>query len=130
MSFGSAWNRREATPETTAAAWEVPVPLKYALPTRAPGFVTSTELPAARSETMVTPGATRSGFENPSWVGPRDEKSETVSSLNDWVFLRSAAPTVTTYGSSAGLVIVFDEDPRFPAETLTKIPERHACSTA
>ena len=37
VSDGFAWNSRAATPETIAAAWEVPDPLKYESPMRAAG---------------------------------------------------------------------------------------------
>ena len=87
-------------------------------------------LAGSRSDTIVIPGARRVGLANPSWVGPRLENDATVSSPVPLVLLRSAAPTVMTKGSSAGLLMVPAEGPRFPAATTTVIPENHTCSTA
>ena len=71
-----------------------------------------------------------SGFLKPSRVGPWAENGATVSSATDSVCLVSTAPTVMTYGSSAGLSIEPIPGPRFPAETTTVIPAFQVCSTA
>src|SRR5205807_6389220 len=96
VSEGLAWNIRAATPETTAVACDVPVPLKYESPTRADGWVTSMRDPGSRSDTMEIPGATTSGLANPSWVGPSEENGATWSSETLEVCSVSSAPTVTT----------------------------------
>ena len=89
-------------------------------------------VPAARSDTMVIPGATTSGLATPSGVGPSLEKAAILSSFLSIVFLRSAAPTVRTKGSSPGLLIVlwFESGARFPAATTTRMPDAHTRSTA
>src|SRR3954454_9942008 len=96
-------------PETTAAAWEVPEPLKYQSPTRAVGFSASTVEPGARMDASDMPGASRSGL--PS---PEPEHGATVSSARAAVPGTSAAPTVITKGSSPG----FETTPGvLPADT-------------
>jgi hypothetical protein len=67
MSSGvaSGWwlSSTAAAPEATAVLIEVPLPRKYAVPTRAPACALSTVEPAARSEITDTPGAATFGFE-------------------------------------------------------------------
>ena len=87
-------------------------------------------LPGSRTDTRVTPGATRSGLACPSWVGPRLEKGMITSSDLSSVALPSIAPTVTTKGSSPGLLTVPASGPRFPAAVTTSTPELQTCSTA
>ena len=62
-------------------------------------------LPASRVATIVVPGATMSGFVNPSWVMPLLENGAISSSLRSMVWFTSTAPTVITNGSSPGLLI-------------------------
>src|SRR5438067_1037180 len=93
-------------------------------------FVESVE-PGAASDTMCAPGATTSGFAQPSLaVGPRLVKLGRTSSPRPDVALSSIAPTVTTNGSFAGSEIVPEPGPRLDAATLTTMPACHACSTA
>ena len=66
----------------------------------------------------------------PSGVGPRLENAATVSSASSAVPAVSAAPTVMTYGSSAGLATVPAAGPWLPAETTTTRPACQARSTA
>src|SRR6266511_1752139 len=66
VMVGRCWTTRAAAPDTTAAAWEVPVPLKNRSATRAVGFSTSMVEPGSRRPTMEAPGATRSGLRVPS----------------------------------------------------------------
>src|SRR5689334_20325483 len=62
---------RAADPDVIAAANDVPEPLKYDVPMRAPGNALSTVDPGARLETTEPPGAARSGFASPfEAVGP------------------------------------------------------------
>ncbi len=130
VSDGFCWNMSAAMPATTAVACEVPVPLKYDVPTTAEEWNMSTVESGSRSETMLMPGASRSGLANLSGVGPRLEKSASTTGLPafwSWTF---AAPTVSTKGSSPGLSTVPGDGPRFPAATTTNTPESHTCSTA
>jgi len=53
-----------------------------------------------------------------------------TSSLRFTVARSSMAPTVTTNGSSPGLVMVPAPGPRLEAETTTTRPDCHARSTA
>ena len=64
---------------------------------------------------MCVPGATRSGFRRPSWVGPRPEKLMTSVALSAPPFVTpqpsvpeprtlSAAPTVITFFAVPGAV--------------------------
>ena len=124
VSPGLADSMRATTPETTAAACDVPVPLKSPVPRRASGpeKVSMVE-PGARSETIETPGASRSGLP-PPWL----ENAAGASSARSAVPAVSAAPTVMTNGSSAGLVT--GAEPRFPADTTTTRPARQARWTA
>ena len=121
---------RAAPPATTAAACEVREPLNIVAPRRAVGRKLSIVDPGARSATIETPGASRSGLPTPSAVGPRLEKGAIVSSSSRAVPFVSTAPTVMTYGSSAGLAIVPSPGPWLPAETTTVRPACHARSTA
>ena len=130
VRLGCASNISAAMPDTIAVAWDVPVPLKPLSPTRASGRIASSVLPGARLDTMLTPGATRSGLGTPSPVGPQLENGATRSSELSTVPRRSAAPTVRTKGSSAGLSIFDPPAPRFPAAATTRIPASHSRSTA
>ena len=88
-------------------------------------------LPGERRLTIFRPGATRSGFAVASmYVGPRDDHDADESSSSEGVALSSIAPTVTTYGSLPGVVIVELPGPLFPAETTTVTPARMSTSTA
>jgi hypothetical protein len=67
----------------------------------------------------------------PSTVGPRLENGATASSAVVPVLPKSAAPTVSTNGSSAGLAsLPGPSSPSLPAATTTRMPARHAFSTA
>ncbi len=85
-----------AAPDTTAAAWEVPLPRKKRSPTRALGCCRSALEPAARKLTNDLPGATRSTWRLSL---PQAEKGATASSAVSRVPLVSAAPTAMTKGS-------------------------------
>jgi hypothetical protein len=52
-----------AAPDTSAVLMDVPLPRKYAVPTRPPGCDLSTVEPDARNEITDTPGAATFGFE-------------------------------------------------------------------
>ena len=95
---------RAATPATTAAAWDVPLPLNSWSPTRAPARSASTVEPGARSETTRRPGASRSGLRSRATVAEL-EKGATLSSPSAAVPPTSAAPTVITDGSSPGVTV-------------------------
>jgi hypothetical protein len=69
---------RVAAPETTAAAWEVPVPLKNRVATLAVECSVSMVEPGSRRLRIEAPGATRSGLRVPS---PRLDQLWMVSSL-------------------------------------------------
>ncbi len=118
-----------ATPETRAAAIEVPLPLRYGL-VDVVGYTASSVLLGARSDVTCAPGATTSGFAMPADVGPREEKSGVWSSPRPTVPRSSTAPTVTTHGSSPGLAIVPGAGPVFAAATTTTMPAAQARSTA
>src|SRR3954451_8475009 len=126
LSCGCASRRSAAAPDVTAAAKDVPDPLKYASPTRPVGNWVSIVDPGARRETTDRPGAIRSGLAKPSPVGPTPEKPGTVSSLRPVVPASSTAPTVITSGSSPGFVTVPTAGPRLPADTTTTMPASHA----
>ena len=70
---------------------------------RISGLVLKSVLPASASDSMPTPGATRSGL---AWksiaVGPRELKAATVSSARSTVPLWLDAPTVITQGALPG----------------------------
>jgi hypothetical protein len=71
-----------------------------------------------------------SGLDTPSWVGPRLENAAVLSSVRSLLSCTFAAPTVSTKGSSAGLLIVPLSGPRLPAATTTNTPANQSCSTA
>ena len=87
-------------------------------------------LPGARREITWAPGAATSGLASPWAVGPRPEKSGSWSSPTAAVPRSSVAPTVTTQGSSAGLVMVPGSGPSLLAATTTVMPADQARSTA
>ncbi len=83
------------------------------------------------------PGATTSGFTNPSnTVGPRELKSATTSSERNAVPLVSTAPTVMTAGSLAGeRTLPYCTEPSsvrpvLPADVTTTKPRLTAFCTA
>ena len=82
---------------------EVPLELRY------PSSLTLDK------ELILTPGATKSGFETPSIVGPRLEKLAMVSSDISMVLLSLLAPTVITLGLIPGDNMVPLFGPLFPA---------------
>ena len=97
VRVGRCCSSRAAAPETTAAAWEVPLPRK-----KRAGVVVDhgprvarrrCRSPGSRRLTIERPGATRSGVRV---ALPRLEKVATVSSLRSSVPWWSAAPTART----------------------------------
>ena len=111
-------------------AKEVPLPRRYGADS-VDGNCVAIADPGAFNEITCAPGATRSGLASPSAaVGPWALKFGSSSSPRPLVPRSSIAPTVTTYGSSPGLVIVPGAGPRFDAATTTTSPDDHACSTA
>ena len=130
VARGCACTARAAAPDTIAADIDVPLPCRYA-PSMVAGKLASIALPGARRDTMWAPGATRSGFAQPSVaVGPRELKVGSRSSATFAVPRSSTAPTVTTHGSSPGFEIVCRFGPRLLAATTTTMPLCHARSTA
>src|SRR6185295_16867922 len=89
-------------------------------------------------ETSLEPGATMSGFCNPSYhVGPRELYHATVSSAREIVCSVSTAPTVIADGAFPGEVMpayagsrVSVSPPKLPAEATTTMPAAEARSTA
>ena len=124
---GRCCSRSAAAPDTTAAAWLVPLPRKKRSPSTAFGFCVSMKDPGTRSDWTDAPGATRSGLRVPS---PRVEKSGMTSSFRPIVPLASSAPTAITYGSCAGLSSLPVPVPSLPADTTTTSPRCQACSAA
>src|SRR4051795_7553061 len=117
------------SPVTTAVAIDVPEPRRYGAAIVL-GNCVVIAAPGAASETMCPPGATTSVFAKPSAaVGPRPVKFGRTSSFSPLVPLSSIAPTVTTNGASAGLLIVPADGPRLEAATLTTTPACQAFST-
>jgi hypothetical protein len=82
-------------------------------------------------ETMCEPGATTSGFANPSWVVPRLDQLSSASSSVFFVPMSSTAPTVITNGSFPGAYERASElAPSLPDAVTTTMPLFHAASTA
>ena len=82
-----------AAPDTMAADWDVPLPLKNRVPTRADGYATSAEEPGTRRLSSDFPGATRSTLRSQL---PQLENDVTMSSQTRSVPLVSLAPTAIT----------------------------------
>src|SRR3954452_3461485 len=136
VRLGLACSINAIVPLTTGAATLVPLIDKYGfaasgiLPaTSGAGFSTNSVLPGTASETVPTPGATRSGLAMKSVaVGPAELKLARVSSLRVSVPCVLEAPTVSTHGALPGAVIppycgwpaAFL--PRLPAAVTTVIP--------
>ena len=73
---------------------------------RAAGLVTKSVLPASASDSIPTPGATRSGLALKSIaLGPRELNAATVSSRRSAVPMWLEAPTVSTHGALPGAPI-------------------------
>ena len=73
---------------------------------RAAGRVTNSVLPTSASDSVPTPGATRSGFWTRSIrLGPSELNAATESSRRSAVPLWLAAPTVSTHGAFPGDVM-------------------------
>ena len=87
---------------------------------------------------MLCPGATTSGFANPSYHdGPRELYGATRSSSRVTVSKVFTAPALRADGALAGETMpayptspVFGFVPKLPAATTTVSPTRDACSTA
>src|SRR5438270_7785246 len=94
------------------------------------GSALSIVLPGTRTETILRPGATTSGFATPSSVGPSLDQVGITSSEVDDVPDSSVAPTVTTSGSMPGVVMEPEVGPALPAATMTTSPLRQAISAA
>jgi len=105
-------------PDTRGVA--ILVPLKEIYPSRR----------VFDKDIIFTPGATRSGLFNPSFVGPLLEKEGIVFLGVPEVRLSFMAPTVMTLGLIPGDNMVLEAGPLFPAATTTHIPLFTACSTA
>jgi hypothetical protein len=95
-------------------------------------------LPTAATDRTFSPGATTSGFRNPSYhVGPRELNAETRSSSREIVSNMFVDPLVIAEGALPGDAMpaypgspVFLLMPKLPADTLTINPWRTAFSTA
>ncbi len=109
---GTRSSAKATAPDTRGAAIEVPLFTTYS-------FLL---LPGAQ-EMRRFPGATRSGLQTQSRVGPHPEIPLLGSS-------RSPAPTVITFLLLPGAVILPGAGPRFPAAVTTVIPSSQARSTA
>src|SRR5262245_52519670 len=114
-------------PESARYGFEPPRPLRPL--SRFCTFWIYRKLPGADSDTVPTPGATRSGFAAKSIaVGPFELKSAIVSSPRVSVPLVLDAPTVRTHGALPGAVIApycswsFWFFPRLPAAVTTVMP--------
>ena len=90
VSSGRCWSSKATAPDTTAAAWDVPLPRSRSSPTRPASLRASEYEPGLRRLTMDRPGATMS---MPRAALPRLENParRTCSSLT-----ASAAPTAMT----------------------------------
>ena len=119
----------------------VPLRYMYALSpmpaTWTDGYIAGRRAPSACSETILMPGARRSGFTTRSYIdGPRELDIATVSSDRSTVPHVLSAPTVIAYGELPGDVMppmagrplgVF---PLLPAAATTTIPACTAWLTA
>src|SRR6476469_4437940 len=94
--------RRAASPETTAAAIEVPPILKYWPSVRHVSHIFEKADPRGIVEARCAPGATTSGLRKPSCVRPWLDHEVRKSSVIAGVPPSSTAPTVITKGSLAG----------------------------
>src|ERR1700716_69099 len=94
------------------------------------GLWRSRVLPGTRTETILRPGATRSGLVRPSAVGPTLDHVGRLSSAAAAVPLSSEAPTVRMSGSMPGVWIVPAPGPLLPAAVTSTRPLRHANSAA
>ena len=137
VSAGVRSSMRATTPATTGAAIDVPESRKYAgasgsrPATSRSGNSWSSVLPGERRLTILRPGATRSGFARPSiGVMPREDHEASASSSGVAVPLSSMPPTVITYGSVPGDVIVRSFGPSLPADTTTVMPAKTSTSAA
>src|SRR3954471_4004451 len=124
-SVGYFCSSTAAAPLTTAAACDVPLPLKKRSPIRADGYFTSAYPPGLRSETIDRPGAITSGAL--AGVVPWLLRAAAVSSAGLVVPFGSVAPTVMMYGLEPGLRML---PPVFPDAMTTLMPARYAFSTA
>src|SRR5580704_17470096 len=136
VRFGFAWSISATVPVTTGVAMLVPVRLRYGMKPsegvsgkRNAASVLARVLPGAASDTVPTPGATRSGLAPKSmYVGPDELKAAIVSSARVSVPIVLEAPTVRTQGALPGAVIapycswlrVFS--PKLPAAATTVMP--------
>src|SRR5919202_1940056 len=102
VQSGWASNISAAAPDTTGAAIDVPPRRMYSPWTTQAGHRSANALPGASVDTMCAPGATTSGFANPSWVTPRLDQSVSASSQGQAVPWSSTAPTESANGSFAG----------------------------
>ena len=126
VSLGRALSSSAAAPDVSAAASDVPLPLRYreSMPPESPSFWSMYE-PGTRSPWILLPGATTSSARADVPFALND------ASLSSRVFsvpLVSSAPTARTYGSAAGMSIGLP--PRLPAAATTTMPERQATSAA
>src|SRR5262245_4531226 len=136
VSEGFACSMSAIVPLTTGDAMLVPLSERYgsdAVVTvpqrRISGLVFHSVLPASASDSMPTPGATRSGLATKSIAdGPRELNPATVSSDRFAVPLWLEAPTVITHGALPGAPIApycalpSAPRPRLPAAETTTRP--------
>src|SRR5258708_25789106 len=94
------------------------------------GLWRSRVLPGTRTETILRPGATRSGLARPSAVGPTLDHDGMLSSDGAAVLLSSEAPTVSTSGSMPGVWMVPAPGPLLPAAVTRTRPDSQASSAA
>src|SRR5215216_671166 len=81
--------------------------------------------------TRLTPGASTSGLEMPSWVTPRLDHGARTSSAVDQVPRSSVEPAVITKGSLPGAYETASPAvPALPAAATTTMPLSQALSTA
>ena len=113
VRFGLACSISATVPVTTGAAMLVPLSARYGFEPSAERaveqrrtFVDVEGAAGTASETVPTPGATRSGFASKSTaVGPDELKSAISSSLRVSVPIVLEAPTVSTHGALPGAVM-------------------------
>src|SRR5918994_5385445 len=138
VNAGFAWSINATVPVTTGADMLVPLRLKYGrygvsiVPLRSiSDRLAYNVLSRTLSDSIPTPGATRSGFALfPPAPGPRELNVATVSSERSDVPMWLDAPTVRTHGALPGAVTPpycirpSALRPRLPAAAVTTIPSR------
>ena len=118
---GAACSISAASPATTAAACDVPVPRKRSSSTKPSGWSRSALLPGARRLITCAPGAARSGRRSPSPMVPKSTGAGVSSVV-------STAATAIADSLDAGADR--PTPPVLPVAVTTTIPADHARSTA